>query len=71
MRRPSSFKKTDLTRAARAVLAAGLEIARVEIKKDGAIVVVPGKPTEAIQDAGGDRNEWDLVHDQPTPALRP
>ena len=50
MRRPSSFKKTDLTRAARAVLAAGLDIARVEIKKDGAIVVFPGKPTEAIHD---------------------
>ncbi len=32
MRRPSTFKKTDLTRAAKAVLAAGVEIACVEIE---------------------------------------
>lgn len=44
MRRPCLFKERDVTRAAKAVLAAGLEIARLEIAKDGAIVVVPGKP---------------------------
>jgi hypothetical protein len=47
MRRPCLFKERDVTRAAKAVLAAGLEIARVEIGKDGAIVVVPGKPKGA------------------------
>ncbi len=41
MRRASIFKKTDVTRATKAVRAAGLEIARVEIGKDGSIVVVP------------------------------
>lgn len=44
MRRPCLFKERDVTRAAKAVLAAGLDIARVEIAKDGGIVVVPGKP---------------------------
>jgi hypothetical protein len=44
MRRPCLFKERDVTRAAKAVLAAGLEIARVEIGKDGGIIVVPGKP---------------------------
>ena len=71
MRRPSKFKKTDVTRAAKAVLAAGLEIVRVEVAGDGSIIVVPGKPQEAISDANGERNEWDSVHDQFTPALRP
>ena len=41
MRRPVSFKKTDVTRATRAILDAGLEVARVEVAKDGLIVVVP------------------------------
>ena len=45
MRGPSKFKKTEVTRAAKAVLAAGLEIARVEVGKDGAIIVVR-KPDE-------------------------
>lgn len=61
MRRPSLFKERDVTRATKAVLAAGLEIARVEIGTDGMIVVVPSKSTEDAGDAG--RNEWDQVFD--------
>jgi hypothetical protein len=59
MRRPSIFKKTDVTRAAKAILAAGIDIARVEISRDGVIVVVPGKPSEAATTA--QTNEWDEV----------
>ena len=59
MRRPCTFKKTDVTRATKAVLAAGLGIARVEIAKDGAIIVVPGKPEQVAGKGGGERNEWD------------
>ena len=47
MRGPAAFKKTDVTRATRGVLAAGLNVARVEINKAGVIVVVPGKPKGA------------------------
>jgi hypothetical protein len=47
MRGPCRFKKTEVTRAAKAVRAAGLEIARVEVDRDGLIRVVPGKPGEA------------------------
>ena len=53
MRRPCLFKERDVTRAAKAVRAAGLEIARVEIAKDGGIIVVPVKPvgqTAALSD---------------------
>ena len=44
MRRPCLFKERDVKRAARAVLAMGLDIARIEIGQDGRIVVVPGEP---------------------------
>jgi hypothetical protein len=50
MRRPSKFKKTDVKRAARAVIEAGLQIARIEVARDGAISVIPGKPKEACDD---------------------
>jgi hypothetical protein len=57
MRRPSKFKKCDVTRAMKAVRAAGLEIARVEIAKDGAIVVVPGNPDKLAGEGGGERSD--------------
>jgi hypothetical protein len=69
-RRPCAFRETDVKRAVRAVRAAGIEIARVEIGKDGSIVVVPGKPTKA-RDANGEGNEWDdLTNDTTSPAIR-
>jgi hypothetical protein len=61
MRRPSIFKKTDVTRATKAVLAAGLEVARIEIGRDGAIVVVPGRPAVSPRDEADGRNEWDGI----------
>lgn len=36
----------------------GLDIGRVEIDKNGTIVVIPGKPKEAA-DESTERNEWD------------
>jgi hypothetical protein len=56
MRKPSLFKGRDVTRATKAVLDAGLDVARIEIKKDGVIVVVPGKPDET---AASEPSEWD------------
>jgi hypothetical protein len=55
-----TFKKTDVTRATKAVLAAGLNVARVEIAKNGSIVVVSGKPSDTSSDAV---NPWDEVID--------
>lgn len=60
MRRPLIFKKTDLTRALKGVRAAGMEIGRIEINKEGVIVMVPGKPEEPTT-ASAEANEWDSV----------
>ena len=58
MRRPSHFKKTDVIRATKAVRAAGLEVTRVEINKDGAIAVFSGKPID-LSNPKAEPNEWD------------
>jgi hypothetical protein len=59
-RAPSTFRQLDVTRAVKAVAAAGVHIARIEIDKSGKIVIItadpmgqPGETTEA--------NEWDRV----------
>jgi hypothetical protein len=57
-RQPSSFRQGDVTRAVKAVLAAGCEVARAEIDPAGKIVVVIGKPDDV---KGEEANEWDRV----------
>jgi hypothetical protein len=56
-RAASTFRQTDVVRALRAARAAGLEVARIEIGKDGKIVVIPGKPTPCNQQEEG-FNDW-------------
>jgi hypothetical protein len=59
IRRPSMFRQTDLTRALKGARAAGIEISRVEIDRDGRIVVVVAKREK---DSGiVEYNEWDAV----------
>jgi len=52
-----AFKQKDVTRAVRAVSAAGQSIQRVEIDREGKTVLFVGKPGE--QDREG--NEWDKI----------
>jgi hypothetical protein len=52
-----AFRQSDITKAVKAVVAAGLAVVRVEIDSNGKIVVVAGSPVQDDQD--GDRNEWD------------
>ena len=54
-----TFKETDLRRAIRASQKAGLSIARVEIDRDGKIVVVVG---EGMTTQGSAGNEWDELY---------
>jgi hypothetical protein len=50
------FKQRDLTKAVRAVVAAGMTVTGVKVDKHGVIVVLTGKASE---DQAEDRNEWD------------
>jgi hypothetical protein len=52
---PSTFRQSDVTRAVKAVRGAGVEIARVEITRDGRIILITTPETAQTKDA----NEWD------------
>jgi hypothetical protein len=56
-RAPSTFRQQDVTRAIRAAIAAGVDIARVEIGKDGKIVIVTAAEAGPLKEG----NEWDRV----------
>jgi hypothetical protein len=61
-RAPSTFRQADVTKAVRAVAAAGVDIARVEIDKSGRIVIVTNKSTGVKEPPViGEANEWDAV----------
>ena len=57
-RGPSTFKQRDVTAAIKAVEAAGHVVARVEIGRDGRIIVFP---TRTDEDDPASANEWDEV----------
>ena len=63
---PSTFRRQDVTRAVKAVVAAGVDIARVEIDSAGKIVIVAGKPLEATPQDDLDRElkQWEARHGQ-------
>jgi len=56
-RRPATVTQDDVTRAVKGVAAAGISIARVEIGKDGAIVVVT-QQSAGTEDAKNDLDRW-------------
>jgi hypothetical protein len=48
-RAPSTFRQADIVKAVRAVRSAGVDIARVELTRDGKIVIVTGEAQPAVQ----------------------
>jgi len=59
-RAPSTFRQQDVTRAVKAVAAAGVHIARVEIDKAGKIVIITMDPADQPGQSA-EVNEWDHV----------
>ena len=60
-RAPASIRQSDVTRAVRAVVAAGVDIGRVEIDKTGKIVIVAADATTGQLGESTEGNEWDRV----------
>jgi hypothetical protein len=62
-RTPATFKAADLTRAVKAARAAGLDVNRVEITKDGRIVLVHAPAVDDVPNTPTIDstlcNEWD------------
>jgi len=70
-RRPCTFKEADVTRAVKAARKAGLEIAGVKVSREGDIIIVVGKPSEANDASQADpANPWDEVLDNATDKKR-
>jgi hypothetical protein len=59
----SAFRQQDVTRAVKAVAAAGVEIARIEIDKAGKIIIVSlvGVATEPHSDLDKELQEWEVI----------
>lgn len=58
-RGPLTFKKTDVARAVKALMTAGLGVERVEIDKGEKITVVAGRSTATVAERAPEQNEWD------------
>jgi hypothetical protein len=54
-----TFRQGDVTKAVKAVLAAGVRVARVEVDRAGRIVVIAGEPATAEQ--AKEVGEWDRI----------
>jgi hypothetical protein len=59
-RGPCTFKQQDVTRALRATIAAGIEVQRVEIDRNGKITVVTAESQAEAREGGG-AGEWENI----------
>jgi hypothetical protein len=58
----STFRQQDVTRAVKAVAAAGVDIARVEVDREGTIRIIAANASGASRPSPGDAgNPWDEV----------
>jgi hypothetical protein len=59
-RGPQRFKQADVTKAVKGAIAAGVQVAGVEVDACGRIRVIVGNPAGA---PNGHANEWDSVYE--------
>jgi len=55
-----SFKQSDVTKALKAAVKAGIAVARVEID-NGKIAIVAATPEDVVNGDKPEKNEWDQV----------
>ena len=55
-----TFKQTDVTKAIKAIVKAGVAVARVEIDRTGKIAIMTAKPDQTAGE-NPEKNEWDGV----------
>jgi len=60
-RGPANFRQRDLTAAVKGVAAAGFAVTRVEISRDGKIIVVVINKEQGLNAQNDSANEWDNV----------
>lgn len=60
-RGPQTFRQRDVTAALKAAKAAGCEVARIEVGKDGRIIVILATGKEKPLDEICRQNEWDEI----------
>jgi hypothetical protein len=53
-----SVRQRDVCAVVKGAVAAGVEVARVEVDKDGRIIIIAGKPSEESTTAANALDEW-------------
>lgn len=64
-RPPNAFKQSDVTRAVKGVMAAGMNVKGVEIGKDGKIIVSVGNTEQPDEES--ELDQWRTLHGSRSP----
>lgn len=70
MSKRAAFRQSDVSRAFRGARKAGIDVARVEIRPDGRITIIPGKPVETAPATTEDDLDRELAEFEAAHATR-
>jgi hypothetical protein len=57
-RTPATFKQRDVKAAIKAAVDAGVSVARIEVDREGRIIIIAGKPSEQSVTAVNALDSW-------------